>query len=96
MAWQSNPKPEPWKRVKARRRAAERAARDRCRGVVFRRDGGRCQQCHRPLVLTMKEAQHEFDVAHIHESPPRSLGGDPTNPDHCTTLCCQCHAAAHH
>lgn len=93
--WQSNPKPEPWKKVKARRREARVKARRDCRAVVYKRDGGRCTKCGVRLRLDLREAAHEFEVAHIHEVKRRSAGGDPTDPDNCITLCYRCHPQAH-
>lgn len=93
--FQTNPKPEPWKNVKARRRRERIQRRRDCRAEVFKRDGGRCTRCRRPLHLHLKDAAHEFDVAHIHELKMRSKGGDPTDPTNCVTLCYKCHATAH-
>lgn len=93
--FQSNPKPEPWKNVKARRRREKIARRADCRAEVFYRDGGRCVKCGRQLKLHLKNAAHEFEVAHIHEVKLRSRGGDPTDPANCVTLCFKCHGEAH-
>ena len=93
--WKPNPKPEPWKKVKARRKRERIERRRDCRAQVFARDGGRCIKCRRRLALLLQDAAHEFDVAHIHEVKLRSLGGDPTDPDNCVTLCHECHRDAH-
>lgn len=89
------PKPEKLATTRARKRRLQQSRRRNCRAVVFARDHGRCTQCHIRLVLTLAEAAHEFQVAHIHETVMRSQGGDPTNPDNCVTLCYRCHQRAH-
>lgn len=95
MVWQSNPKPGPWKKVKAHRKRVADVARRGCRARVFDRDGGCCTSCGRALVLLLKNCTHEFQLAHIHEIKPRSLGGDPHDDTNCLTLCYQCHPQAH-
>lgn len=84
------PKPEPWKRVKARRKRQRAKARKTCRAVRYAKDGGCCVRCGKPLVLTMSEGDW-WNVANIHEKRPRSLGGDPLNPDGQETTCADCH-----
>ena len=89
------PKPEKLAITRARKRRLTQAKRRDCRAEVFARDRGRCTRCRLRLVLTMAEAQHEFQVAHIHETVMRSQGGDPTDPNNCRTLCYRCHQIAH-
>lgn len=86
------PKPEPRVKVKARLARLWQKARRRSREIRYRMDGGCCVDCGRPLVLHPAEARHEFEIAHIDEIKPRSLGGDPLNPDEQQTLCYACHA----
>jgi 5-methylcytosine-specific restriction endonuclease McrA len=74
----------------------EQAARNVCRAMVYARDGGRCVRCGRALVLQPQDARHVFDVAHIHERIPRSLGGSPYDPLNCETLCAKCHIGGEH
>ena len=85
-------KPEPHKRVKARQRRQFAKARKTCRAVRYARDGGCCVRCGKWLHLNPSdEGADWFNVANINETRPRSLGGDPLNPDEQTTLCAGCH-----
>lgn len=86
------------KKTRAAREKEERAedrkirkAREVCRYVVYTRARGCCEHCGRALVLLPKNANHEFQIANIHEEPPRSKGTDPTDPDSCVCLCTFCH-----
>jgi 5-methylcytosine-specific restriction endonuclease McrA len=89
-------KPEPWRKVKARRQRAEADAREACVIEVFRRHGSRCGVCNRPVKRANDpRLRHEFEVGHVHEIVPRSLGGDPHDPMNCTLDCYRCHARAH-
>ena len=83
------PKPEPRKRVKARRKRTIAASRQACRAVVLERAGHRCQRCGAAISDDLPE-WHPCR-AHINETVPRSKGGDPTNPDHCEAICQGCH-----
>lgn len=67
-------------------------ARERCRYRVFTRAEGCCERCGVPLVLKPSDARHEFEIGHVNEEPPRSLGGDPLNPADCVLFCYKCHA----
>lgn len=92
MAHVTNPKPEPWKRVKARRQRLKAAGRKTCREIVYARDGGRCVDCAKLLYLNPSdEGADWYNVANINEIIPRSLGGDPNDPDNCNTKCAGCH-----
>ena len=93
MAWSGpNPKPEPWKKVKARRKREWQRARKSCRAARYMKDGGCCVRCGTPLKLNPSdEGADWYTVANIHETRPRSLGGDPLNPDEQETLCAGCH-----
>lgn len=85
------PKGETRARQKKREERQFTKARNLCRREVFKRAGGRCQACGRPLVLRPSRAEHFLQIANVHEEPPRSLGGDPTNPQDCVCVCAQCH-----
>lgn len=99
MAPAFNPQPKPTKADRHKQRAAERrqwkARRKICRATVYARAFGCCERCQRPLVLLPENARHVFEIANIHEHPPRSLGGDPLNPDECLCLCAECSAKEH-
>lgn len=82
-------KPEPYKRVVARRRRRKVAARAKCRAIVFALAGGRCARCRNRVSDSVPEWSPYR--AHVNELVPRSKGGDPTNPDHCELLCQDCH-----
>lgn len=96
MAWRGpNWKPEPWKKVKARRDREWAKARAAARAERYRRDGGCCVRCGTPLKLNPRdEGADWYNVANINETRPRSLGGDPLNPDAQTTLCAKCHTGS--
>lgn len=76
--------------AKARAYAVKRAA---CRKAVYARAEGCCERCGVPLILEISFVRHEFEIAHIDEIVPRSLGGDPTDPANGQCLCFRCHAA---
>src|SRR5678809_537546 len=87
--------PKPYKGelrlLKARKHRRECELRDACRAFVYNRDGGCCVRCGKPLKLKLADASGWWDVANINEKRPRSLGGDPTDPENCETLCAGCH-----
>lgn len=89
------PKPEPWKRVKGRRKRVKAAARKTCRAARYAKDSGCCVDCGRHLKLLPSEARHEFEIAHIHEIKPRSLGGSAVDVANTETRCYRCHGKAH-
>lgn len=92
MAFAQNPKPEPWKRVKARRKREFAKARKACRSAVYARDGGQCVRCGKRLFLNPSdEGADWFNVANINEKRPRSLGGSAIDPESANTLCAGCH-----
>jgi hypothetical protein len=63
---------------------------------AFQHFKGCCAHCGVPLKLLVSQARHEFEIAHAHEEPPRSLGGDPLDP-HCIVIVCyKCHGMATH
>lgn len=91
----TNPKPEPWKRVKARRKREWQKQRKAARAERYKRDDGKCVRCGKPLYLNPSdEGADWYNVANINETRPRSLGGDPLNPDEQTTLCAGCHTGS--
>ena len=83
------PKGESRAKQKVRERREYRRARKRCREAVYERDGWRCRICLRAVSIDVSTWAPNF--AHVHEDPPRSLGGDPTNPEDCVLLCRNCH-----
>ena len=87
---QTFPKPEPYKKVKARRQRQWQAARDRVREARWEADGRCCVRCGKPVVLKLAEGDW-WNVANIHEKQPRSLGGDPLSLANTETLCAGCH-----
>jgi 5-methylcytosine-specific restriction endonuclease McrA len=88
------PKPEPRKRVKSRNDRQRAALRKRCVDAVWSRANAHCQDCGRP-VCKPRETDNPFDVGHVHEIVPRSLGGDATDPENCRLLCVTDHMKAH-
>ena len=89
------PKPEPHRRVKARRKRQFAKARKSCRAARYAKDGGCCVRCGKPLKLNPSdEGADWYNVANINEKRPRSLGGDPLNPDGQNTLCAGCHTGS--
>lgn len=85
-------KPEPRKRVKARRKRQDSKARAICREIVYAREQMACERCGLP-ARRPEDCYWEGDpwMAHINERLPRSRGGDPTNPDHCELVHQMCH-----
>lgn len=94
MEW--NPQPKPSRSVRLAqqqaRRVDVRVARRRCRLSVWTREQGRCQGCAREVVLSYRASGW---LAHVDEQPPRSRGGDPTDPSGCVLLCAECHIEQH-
>jgi 5-methylcytosine-specific restriction endonuclease McrA len=82
------------------KRALERVfdlERAKCRETVYKRDGGCCVRCGTPLKLhPSDEGADWYNVANINEIRPRSLGGNPLDPDQCNTLCAECHTGKGH
>ena len=88
-------KPEPRAKAKARAKRQKAKARAICLEVVWGRARGRCESCSLK-VWRVLETDDPRLVGHVHEILPRSLGGDPTDPEQTILLCPKCHAAAHH
>lgn len=92
MAHVTNPKPEPHKRVKARRRRQFAKARQACRAARYAMDGGCCVRCGKPLKLNPSdEGADWFNVANINERVSRSRGGSAIDVENTNTLCADCH-----
>lgn len=66
--------------VSPKKRAEIRIRTDVTRPTVLARDR-RCRACHKTALYGCTW------WLEVHEEPPRSLGGDPTDPRDCVTLC---------
>jgi hypothetical protein len=88
------PKPEPRRKVKARTARQQAAARAACVVAVWKRTDHCCEFCGR-WVKRPREATSALEIGHVHELVPRSLGGDPTDPNGCVLVCAFCHEAIH-
>ena len=92
-----NWKPEPWKRVKARRKAKKARDRRACCDIVWTRARSRCEcdDCgkHEGRCSRFLKRASTFwkEVGHVDEKIPRSQGGDPTDPTNCRLTCPDCH-----
>jgi hypothetical protein len=89
------PKPEPAKTRKAALSTRYRVDRAACVWLVFQRERSRCERCQKRVLHASDPMATPFTVGHVHEHPPRSLGGNPTHPDDCHLYCAACHALAH-
>ena len=56
---------------------------------MFKREHSTCQRCGRPV--TDDCWPWEDRRAQVNELEPRSLGGDPLDPDNCELTCRKCH-----
>ncbi len=83
--------PKPARRSAVKRKAAQAKllSRVQCRLLVLRRAGWKCERCQRPI--TDDCWPHEDQRAHVNEKVPRSLGGNPMDPDNGEALCRKCH-----
>ena len=90
-----NPKPEPYRLTRARRKRVVSKARKSCREQRYAIAGGCCEACGVPLTLDVNSARSWISVAHCHEVVPRSLGGSPTDVENTRNLCPKCHFEAH-
>ena len=95
MTFAANPKPEPYRLTRARRRRAQAKARKTCRTARYALAGGCCEECGVPLTLDVNSARSWIEVAHCHEVVPRSLGGSPTDLENTKIYCPKCHFEAH-
>lgn len=77
---------------KAAKRKAERQftlTRAQVRAIVMDRERGCCERCGRKVDFDCAPWMDHH--AEVNENPPRSLGGDPLNPDDCELTCHACH-----
>ena len=81
-------KPEPYRKVKARRDRENAAARRRCVLAVWARAGNACERCGRAVKMA---SSYFREVGHVHETVTRARGGDPNDPSNCVLLCYDCH-----
>lgn len=87
----AQPKPERAER-KAKKKKAERVralTRAQVRQIVFTRAHGRCERCQR--CVSFDVLPYKDERAQVNENPPRSLGGDPLDPNQCELTCRACH-----
>ena len=89
------PKPAPRKTLKGRATRQYQQARRACIDAVCARDGFRCKKCGMLVKHYRNPEATPYDVAHVHEVIPRSLGGDATDPNGCMLLCPRCHRQIH-
>ena len=77
---------------KAKQRKADRQftlTRAQVRALVMERAKGCCERCGRKVDFDVAPwADHH---AEVNENPPRSLGGDPLDPNQCELTCKACH-----
>jgi hypothetical protein len=85
--------PKPTKRAVQKRQTDRQvwAARKRCVVTVWRRANGRCERCGKRVRPARECYGWEDDRGDVNEKIPRSLGGDPTDPDNCELTCKACH-----
>ena len=85
-------KPERKRYVKNRDRAKKKLTRAQVREAVYRRERMVCERCG---IRTRKPTECYWagdpHMAHVNEMVPRSLGGDPLDPDNCELVCQACH-----
>lgn len=86
------PKPERRRYAKNRAKAKRKLTRAQVRETVYRRERMRCERCDRRTKLP-KDCLWGGDplMAHVNERVPRSLGGNPLDPDNCELVCQECH-----
>jgi 5-methylcytosine-specific restriction endonuclease McrA len=85
--------PKPTKRAIVKRKTDRQhwQARRKCVIEVWRRAGGKCQRCGRKVRPPRERYGWEDDRGDVNEKIPKSLGGDPTDPDNCELTCKPCH-----
>ena len=76
------------RRVRGLTKAQAQRRRTHHRAHIYDLDGESCRCCRRHLLLRTSDP---FQLAQIHEEPPRSQGGDPLNAQQTITLCARCH-----
>jgi 5-methylcytosine-specific restriction endonuclease McrA len=85
-------KPEPYRRVKARKKRQAHGLRKACREAVYARERMICQRCG---IKARHPAESFWEgdpfMAHVNEIVPRSKGGDPLDPDNCELVHQMCH-----
>jgi 5-methylcytosine-specific restriction endonuclease McrA len=85
--------PKPVKRAIVKRQADRKkgVSRRRCVLIVWKRAKGKCERCGKKVRPARECYGWEDDRGDVNEKVPRSLGGDPTNPDDCELTCKACH-----
>jgi 5-methylcytosine-specific restriction endonuclease McrA len=74
----------------ARKMREQAALRRQCVTTVWTRARGHCEECGRRVELP-QVASSVLTAGHVHETTPRSRGGDATDPAQCVLLCRGCH-----
>jgi 5-methylcytosine-specific restriction endonuclease McrA len=69
-----------------RKRALTRA---QLRAIVMRRERERCERCKVKVSYDVHPA--DDTRAQVNERVPKSLGGNPLDPDNCELTCRKCH-----
>jgi 5-methylcytosine-specific restriction endonuclease McrA len=82
-------KPEPYQRVKARKKREQSKARRFARLDVLDRAEWRCQRCGVRVSDILPEWSSRR--AHVNEQVPRSRGGSATDTANLEVLCQSCH-----
>ena len=85
------PKPQRADRKAAKHQVerVQRKTRAVVRKIVYLRERGTCERCR--IAVSFDVYAWADNRAEVHEEPPRSLGGDPYDPDQCHLLCRKCH-----
>src|SRR5678809_897648 len=84
------PKPEPHWKARDRTRRQREAARQIAADATWSRADHQCEVCGR-WVKRPKDTVYPFEMGHIDEILPRSLGGSDTDTKNLRLLCHDCH-----
>lgn len=86
----AQPKGEPRRVTKARKRRRTSVARTACENAVWARARCHCERCG-VFVYRPRQAPWFKLAGAVHETYLRSGGADPTDPAQCELLCWSCH-----